>query len=243
MAGPDTPHAPEPTNNPQMPDYDWTPFFNAVKGQPPRETLVKALDLFEAEDAMRADRQWRYAVDLGCGEGRDLREILRRHRRTWWKAAAFDTADEPLVPDIEPHRWRFHRMPMERVPTEFPSFITYTDTGRKFEHADLINASFTLPFCDPNHFPTLWRWIITRLKPAGRFAGQFFGVDDEWNVPPSVQAAAAMPPAKIFHTRAQVEQLLSELHIEHLEEANRPGKTSSGETKHWHIFHAIARKP
>ncbi len=221
-----------------MPAYDWTPFFNAVRGQGPRETLVQALDLFEAEDDMRADRQWRFAIDLGCGEGRDLREILRRHRRTWWKAAAFDTADEPIVSDIEPHRWRFHRVPMERVPMEFPSFVTYTDTGRKFEHADLINASFTLPFCEPCHFPTLWRWIIDRLKPGGRFAGQFFGIDDEWHVRP----IATTPPAKVFHTRAGVELLLSEFQIEHLEEVNRPGKTSTGEAKHWHVFHVIARK-
>ncbi len=222
--------------------YDWTPFFDAVRGQPPRETLTRALDSFEAEDAMHAERQWRFAIDLGCGEGRDLREILRRNRCTWWKAAAFDTANAPAVPGIEPHRWRFHPLSMERVPHEFPSFVTSTNSGQTFEHADLINASFVLPFCEPAHFPALWRWIVERLKVGGRFAGQFFGVDDEWNVAPSLQVEKGYPPAMVFCTRAEVEALLAPFTIEHLEEVNRPGKLSTGEPKHWHVFHMVGRK-
>ena len=31
-------------------EFDWPGYFNAVEGKPARETLVKALTLFEAED-------------------------------------------------------------------------------------------------------------------------------------------------------------------------------------------------
>jgi len=222
--------------------YDWTPFFDAVRGQGPRETLTMALDLFEAEDAMRAERQWRFAVDLGCGEGRDLREMLRRHRCTWWKAIGIDTSPPPIMTDVDEHRWYVHPLAMEQVPLTFRSYVTYTRTNRKVERVDLVNASFSLPFCEPSSFSALWQWIVDRLLPGGRFAGQFFGVDDEWNVPADRQAALAMPPARIFHTRAEVERLLEPFKIEHLEEVSRMGKTSTGQAKHWHVFHVVGRK-
>lgn len=40
--------------------------------------------------------------------------------------------------------------------------------------ADLVNASWALPFCRPASFPAVWARIAGSLVPDGRFCGQLF---------------------------------------------------------------------
>ncbi len=61
----------------------WATYYQAVEGRPPRETLLKALTHFDANPL--PDRP-RLAVDLGCGDGRDTVELLRRG----WRVLAID---------------------------------------------------------------------------------------------------------------------------------------------------------
>ncbi|HBB35207.1 MAG TPA: class I SAM-dependent methyltransferase, partial [Cyanobacteria bacterium UBA9273] len=98
--------------------------------------------------------------------------------------------------------------------------------------ADLINASFSLPFCPPQDFPSLWQKIVNCLVPGGRFCGQIFGDRDSWVIYPSIN----------YHTREQVDVLLQPFEVEAFEEEEHPGKTALGEDKHWHIFQIVARK-
>ncbi|WP_246275416.1 class I SAM-dependent methyltransferase [Brasilonema bromeliae] len=98
------------------------------------------------------------------------------------------------------------------------------------ESVDLVNASFSLPFCPPESFPSLWEKIISSLRSGGRFCGQLFGRRDSW----------AIYTSKNSHTRQQVETLLQRFEIEMLQEEEHPGKTAIGEEKHWHIFHIVA---
>jgi len=99
---------------------------------------------------------------------------------------------------------------------------------------DLITAQFSLPFNGTIGFDTLWENIISSLTPGGIFTGQLFGLNDEWNVPDS---------KLVFHSRQQVEYLLSGMEILKLEEIDKDGKLANGYPKHWHIFHIIARRP
>ena len=46
--------------------------------------------------------------------------------------------------------------------------------------ADLVNASFSLPFCPPPAFPSAWRRIESSLVCGGWFCGQLFGERDGW---------------------------------------------------------------
>src|SRR5919206_4846074 len=55
---------------------DWAKYY-AAAGADPRETLVQAADAFAAPS---------FAVDLGCGTGRDTLELLRRG----WRVLAID---------------------------------------------------------------------------------------------------------------------------------------------------------
>lgn len=190
-------------------------YYRAVQGRPPRATLLHALDRFETENAMT-----HVAIDLGCGDGRDTVELLRRG----WQVLAIDSNQDAIArlrsrPDIELDRLQTQLTPFETLET-LPVSV------------DLINASFSLQFCRPDFFPTLWSMMIASLRRGGRFCGQFMGERDSW---------AANPEFNV-HTRAAVEKFLQPFELEYWEEEDHPGITPLGEEKHWHLFHIVAQK-
>lgn len=40
---------------------------------------------------------------------------------------------------------------------------------------------FSIPFCNPLYFDTLWLHIYDSINPGGYFVGQLFGDRDAWN--------------------------------------------------------------
>jgi len=202
---------------------DWPAYFDAVHDKPPRETLLKALDFFDAETPGDS-RLNRTACDLACGEGRDTRELLRRG----WRSIAVDSSPLGLS-------YTMNSLANSRRSDVTPLTLRLEDVPTVLSHVaglDLVNASFALPFCDPGHFASVWQWIVKSLRPGGRFAGQLFGDRDDW---------ASVRPAS-HHTRAAVEALLAPFTIEHVEEADKPGGDALGGIKHHHIFHIVARR-
>jgi SAM-dependent methyltransferase len=97
--------------------------------------------------------------------------------------------------------------------------------------ADLIHASLSIPFCEPEHFPALWDKITDAVRSGGRFAGQFFGVRDSW----------AVNTDMIFHNEEQVRTMLKTFKIESFHEMDEDGNAVNG-PKHWHVFTVIAKK-
>ncbi len=205
---------------------DWSAYFDAVRGQPPRETLVRALDAFDRErpiDARNAPGASEHlAVDLACGSGRDTIELLRRG----WRVIAIDS-DQAGLDELDGAVPKEARPRLERVRA--------TLEGARWPQCDLLNASFAIPHVAPQDFPALWERIVRSIHPRGRFAGQFFGVHDDWT-----RLQDGIP--RTFHTRAQVDEMLRPFEIEFLDEVDRPGKDSFGNPKHWHVFHVVARK-
>jgi tellurite methyltransferase len=193
---------------------DWPGYFQAVQGKPARETLVHTLGLFDAEGFGPG-----LAADLGCGEGRDTAELLRRG----WQVVAIDgeaAAFEHLGRRIPPEHTG--RVRMVRSALE----------DAEWGEVDLLNASFTLPFCDPARFGDLWARIVASIRPGGRFAGQFFGDRDTW----------ARCADRTHHTREQVEALLAGFDLELFNEEERDDAMADGAPKHWHVFHIVAHK-
>lgn len=194
----------------------WSDFYDAVARRPPHDTLLKALAKFDMGAPVD-----QFAIDLGCGSGVDTREMLRRG----WTVLAIDREAEGIarltmsIPEDQ-------RMKLE---TRVVAFEKISDLPA----CDLVNASFSLPFCQPAHFDPLWQCIMCALRPRGRFAGTLFGEHDSW-----MQTERMMT----FRTRAQVDAMLAPFMVEDLIEAERDGNTATGETKHWHVFHIVARK-
>jgi SAM-dependent methyltransferase len=194
---------------------DWTRYYEAT-GEEPRATLLEALRRFEEEEPRE-----RFAVDLGCGTGRDTIELLRRG----WRVLALDGTDEAIErllarDDLSPDDRR-------RLETGVSRF-----EDAEWPAADLVNSSFALPFCAPGEFPAVWERVERSLRGGGRFSGQLFGDRDGWSGEDDMT----------FHSRAEVDALLSRFEVELLEEVEEDGETAVGDEKHWHLFHVVARR-
>lgn len=205
----------QPLSQPQ-----WADYYRAVAGRPPRKTLIMALNRYADDALLGPTAEARFAVDLGCGDGRDTVELLRRN----WIVLAID--GEPDAIARLQQRQGIHNH--TDLTTQVQRFEALTLPRR----VDLINASFCLPFCLPDHFSALWTNIVAALRPGGRFCGHLFGDRDSW----------AAYPDRSHHTRSQIEQLLAPFEIEHLREDESPGITPLGEEKQWHIYHIVARR-
>jgi tellurite methyltransferase len=210
---------------------DWVAYFDAVKGLPARETLVAALDRFEADGSRgRAGAaNDLLCMDLGCGDGRDTVELLRRG----WRVVAIDSHPEGiarLTAKIEQLPIRNQSLWLKRLQTVVGRFEDVT-----IPSCDLVNASFSIPHCSPADFPLLWSKIVGSIRVGGRFAGQLFGINDGWAKRPD-------GVTRTYHTRAEVEAMLAPFDLDMLDEVERPGKTAMGEPKYWHVFHIVAKK-
>jgi SAM-dependent methyltransferase len=193
---------------------NWAAYYEKLRDRPPRPTLLKALDGFGAP------APGALAIDLGCGDGRDVVELLRRG----WKVIAVDAEPEalkqlqarPLPPgsDVTPVVARLEEVPL-------PVGVS------------LVNSSFAMPLCEPAAFHRLWERIREALPAGGRFSGQWYGPRDSW----------VGRPGMTFVTRDEALALLDGFEVEMFEEEEADGVTPRGNAKHWHIFHIVARKP
>jgi SAM-dependent methyltransferase len=192
---------------------DWVGYYDQQGEREPREVLLQVLDQFDREDRRGT------AVDLGCGQGWDTQELLRRG----WEVVAIDGQEEGIrrlrrrIPDDQAARLETIVSAMEDVTV--PS-------------ADLVYASYSLPFCRRSVFPRLWDDIRAAIRPGGRFAGQLFGDRDTW---------AATEPEMNFFTIDDARALFDGMELESFVEEELEDE-GWDEMKHWHVFHAIARR-
>jgi len=196
-------------------EIEWEVYYSAIAGRPLRELFVGAVP-FLPTTAPRDHTL--VALDLGCGDGTETLELLRRV----WTVLAVDGSPEGIarlrksVPPTDSERLSTRVAPFSEV--ELPT-------------SDLVYAGLSLPFCDPREFDDVWRQITSAIRPDGLFAGHLFGPHDTW----------AGTPDMTFHTRAEVEALFADFELEGLREEDEDGEAVSG-PKHWHVFHVIARK-
>lgn len=125
----------------------------------------------------------------------------------------------------------------QKISNNYQDKVTYEHTViQNFKigcnEFDLINASFSLPFCCKADFKFIWESIHRGLKSNGRFAGQLFGVNDDWSVIPEMS----------FFTNEEVDDLLQGFIPEYYKEIDEDGKIADGSIKHWHMFNLVLRK-
>jgi tellurite methyltransferase len=125
----------------------WAAYYDKLRDRPPRRTLLAALDLFGSMAAGSL------AVDLGCGDGRDVIELLRRG----WEVVAVDAEPKALE--------RLQDRPL-------PAGCVLTPINARFEEVPLpigvrlVNSSFAMPLCEPDAFRMLWERIARHCPRA-----------------------------------------------------------------------------
>ncbi len=191
----------------------WNEYIEKTKNNPPRPWLIKALDFVVEKDC---------ALDLGCGALVDTKYLVQRGFK---KVVALDkTNSAHTIFD------NFSDEERNKIEYTISSFEEYVFPRAKF---DLINAQFSIPFIFPTSFEEVFRKIKYSLKPNGILVGQFFGEKDSWK---------QTRPNLTFHTRKQVEDLLSDMQILEFKEEEYDALPAVGEMKHWHVFNVIAKK-
>ncbi len=200
---------------------DWIAYYDRVAGGEPRQTLRDALDRFDAEEHRTHGLQ---AIDLGCGDGRDTAELLRRG----WRVLAIDAHPEGL----RRLRARTDAPVREALADGRLVIVQATFEDCELPACDLLSASFSLPFCPPEHFADLWARIRASVRSGGRFCGQLFGDRDSWSVIED----------RTHHARREAIALFDDFLLEQFNEEERDGEDAQSNRKHWHVYHIIARK-
>lgn len=191
----------------------WNNFYEKTSGREVRPLLIRTLELMESADQVPG-----FAVELGCGDGTDTAELLRRG----WRVLGIDASEEGITRT----RARAESLGLaESLETRHAKFEELDGLPK----ADLVYSAVSLPFCPPDHFGDLWNHIRYATAPGGWIAVQLFGPHDTWFGTPGLN----------FHSREEVEGLIDGLKIRAFEERDEDGQAVSG-PKHWHIFDVIA---
>jgi tellurite methyltransferase len=188
----------------------WDDYHRSSVGLPPRALLLEAL---------RTHPKPGYALDLGCGTGRDTRHLLSKG----WSVLAID--NQPIALD----------QLLDQIPTEARARCSVQCISLEesdLPQADLVNAAFSLPFCQPAFGHLVWSKIRAALRPGGTFVGQLFGPRDAW-------AGDGVWTV----SKPELAEFLSGWHIHHLTEIEEDRRTSEGSTKWSHIYDIIGQLP
>ncbi len=200
-----------------MPEVHWPDYYAVTVDRPAWSTTIDAAERFAAEDGPGAPP--RLAVDLGCGAGRDARELLRRG----WRVLAVDLeasaieAIEAATPDAD-------RARLEGVVSDLAAF--------EVPRCDLVVASVSLQFLEPDDYTAVMRRVAAALPRGGRFAGLLYGDRDE----------SAGEPGFTCFSPAAIRGLLADYEIESWFEREEDGRLALGDPHHVHLIEVVARR-
>lgn len=204
-------------------DISWDEYNAAQVGRAPRASLGAALDAVGPDgtgDGGGPTPRPPVAIDLGCGEGVEVTALLEQGwivHAVDGEAAALERLAE-RTPRALRERLHIHQTPYAEVDV--------------LPEADLVHASYSLPYCDPVHFHRLWAAVRAALRPGAVLACQLFGPHDD----------SFGDPEMTFHTAQEARALFDGLEIVTWTEEDADGTAYTG-PKHWHVFHVVARRP
>ena len=196
----------------------WRRYYDATVDRPAWETVRLAIAKFAADDAPQ--RYELLAVDLGCGAGRDARELLR----AGWRVVAIDRESSGLLILEE----KTPREARERLVTQRSDLAEV-----EVPAADLVNASLSLPFLAEPDFWSAWRRMLAAIPPGGRVSAMVFGDRDE----------SVGDPQMTFVSPADFRATLEpDFEIEHWADVEEDTTTALGQPHHLHRVDVVARQ-
>lgn len=202
--------------NSENTNLSWENYCQKTNDIPPRPTLLKALSYFDNEVMTKSQK---IAVDLGCGAGADSIKLLE----TGWSVFSIDKEPEA----IETLRVKASNK-FDKLQAKVQLFEEIISLPTSF----LVNASLSIPFCNPQEFNKLWSIIVGSIESGGRFSGSLFGNRDEWSNNKSMT----------FLKIEQVYEMFSDFDIEYFYERDEIGPTGTVGDKHWHSYLIVAKK-
>lgn len=204
----------------------WGRYYEVTVDRPAWETVGIAIERFSAEDDAATGsgrehnpRRERLAVDLGCGAGRDARQLLR----AGWRVLAVDR--EPAA--LETLKSAAGPQLGARLDTRVADLATVD-----IPPCDLVNASLCLPFLAPEPYAATWLRIVAALGPGSRFSAMLFGDRD----------ASATDETMTCLAPELIEADLAGFEIEHWHAKEENSQTALGEPRYLHLIEFVARK-
>jgi SAM-dependent methyltransferase len=192
---------------------EWSDFLEATADRDHGPLLSAAWD-FIGEDGTG-----RTVIDFGCGGGADTRWFLDRG----WTVHAVDAAPEA------------RQLLLDRVAASHLPRLTI-DIGLFHEvelpPADLVYASFSLPFAGPDLDAALANGLGA-VTPGGAFYGNLFGHRDTWASDPLVASV----------DRAYIDRAFSDFSEVRVDETEQQGPFGmEGDLKNWHFYVVAAKR-
>jgi trans-aconitate methyltransferase len=185
----------------------WFKYNEQTKNKPILPLMLKSFELFGEYKGN--------AVEIGCGAGNESVFLYNNG----WNVLAVDKNNDGL----------------NQLQSEYPQIEILASTFESLNilpECDFIFSAFSIPFCKPQHFDKFIKILVKSLKPNGRFAGNFFGLNDEW---------AKINTNMTFCTADKIKSYFSGFEIEHFNEDEYIGKKANGGNKYWHIINIIAK--
>jgi SAM-dependent methyltransferase len=193
----------------------WPDYYDVTAERPSWTTTRVAAEAFGEHPADGP----RFAVDLGCGAGRDTRELLRRG----WRVLATD-----MTPEGPETLWGLTPTDdRERLETEVARLQDF-----EIPACDLVNANLILPFQPAADYEATWARILAAIPVGGRFSGMLFADKDDLTGEPD----ATCPTPEVIRA------YLDGFEIEYWTEKEEDGQTALGDDHHFHLIEVVARR-
>ncbi len=198
----------------------WARYYEVTADRPAWPTVREAIRRFADEDGLGVrPAPPRLAVDLGCGAGRDARELLG----AGWRVLAVDR--EPGAVGALEAATAAELRPALRTQVEDLATV-------RIPACDLVNASLSLPFLAPDAYWATWERIRDALSVGGRVSALLFGDRDG----SAGDATMTCPPP------AEIRAGLDAFEIEHWVDREEDTTTALGEPHHFHLVELVARR-
>lgn len=200
-----------------MDSDDWARYYEVTVDRPAWGTVRSAIERFAVEDT-GASRE-RFAVDLGCGAGRDARALLQ----AGWTVLAVDR-EAAAIASLEAATPPEQRAALQTQVADLATF--------EVPACDLVNANLVLPFLAPDAYWATWHRILVALPVGGRLSAMLFGDRDQDAGDPTMTHPA---PNVVLAT-------LGDFDVEHWVDNEDDGVTALGEPHHFHMLELVARR-